>query len=100
MKLRDVDAKSMRTMADDLRNRLGTGVVLLVSETGGKVLLAVGVTKDVVDRFQAGQLIAATADVVGGGGGGRPDFAQAGGSDPSKIGDAIECFYEKLGVSS
>ncbi len=100
VKLQEVDAKSMRTLVDDLRNRLGTAVVLLVSETGGKVLLAVGVTKDLVGQFQAGQLIAATAEVVGGGGGGRPDFAQAGGSDPSRIGEAIECFYEKLGASS
>ncbi|MBW2231853.1 MAG: alanine--tRNA ligase [Deltaproteobacteria bacterium] len=95
----DVDAKSMRAMVDDLRNRLGTSAVLLMSETGGKVLLAVGVTKDATDRWKAGDLIREVAGVVGGGGGGRPDFAQAGGKDASKIDAAIDKFLSLCGTS-
>jgi len=93
-----VDAKAMRTMIDDLRNRLGPSVVLLMSESKGKVLLAVGVTKDLTDRHKAGDLIREVAGVVGGGGGGRPDFAQAGGKDPSKIDEAVEKFYGLVGA--
>jgi len=93
-----VDAKAMRGMVDDLRNRLGSGVVLLMAENKGKVVIAVGVTKDLVDRFKAGDLIREVATTVGGKGGGRPDFAQAGGRDPSKIDAAIADFYELCGV--
>jgi len=89
-----VDAKAMRSMVDDLRNRLGSSVVLLVAESEGKVLLAVGVTPDLTARYKAGDLIRETAAVVGGGGGGRPDFAQAGGRDPARIDEAIEKFHQ------
>ena len=89
-----VDAEAMRQMIDDLRNRLGSGVVLVISESGGKVLLAAGVTKDLVGTHKAGDLIRDVAKVVGGGGGGRPDFAQAGGKDASKIDAALERFHE------
>ena len=91
-----VDAAGMRTLVDDLRTRLGSGVVLVAAEAekGGKVLLAIGVTKDLVASYRAGDLIREVAGIVGGGGGGRPDFAQAGGSDPSKIDAAIECFHQ------
>ncbi|MCG8591781.1 MAG: alanine--tRNA ligase [Proteobacteria bacterium] len=88
-----VAAKDLRTMIDDLRNRLGSSVVLLTGESGGKVLLAVGVTKDLTSRLKAGDLVREVAQVVGGGGGGRPDFAQAGGKDASKIEAAIEKFH-------
>ncbi|MDE0885820.1 MAG: alanine--tRNA ligase [Myxococcota bacterium] len=94
-----VDAKAMRGMVDELRNQLKTGVVLLVAESEGKVLLAVGVTKDLIGRFKAGDLIREVAGVVGGGGGGRPDFAQAGGKDASKIDEAIALFYSLCGVA-
>jgi alanyl-tRNA synthetase len=93
-----VDAKAMRSMVDDLRNRLESGVVLLMAENEGKVVLAVGVTKDLTPRFKAGDLIREVAAIVGGGGGGRPDFAQAGGKDASKIEEAIERFYNLCGV--
>ena len=93
-----VDAKAMRGMVDDLRNRLGSGVVLLMAENKGKVVMAVGVTKDLVARFKAGDLIRDVASTVGGSGGGRPDFAQAGGRDPSKIDEAIAGFYKLCGV--
>ncbi len=89
-----VDAKAMRGMVDDLRNRLGSSVVMLAAERAGKVVLAIGVTKDLISRYKAGELIAQVAAVVGGGGGGRADFAQAGGRDATQIDAAIEKFHE------
>ena len=94
-----VDAKAMRGLVDDLRNRLGSSIVLLMTENKGKVLLSIGVTKDLVGRFKAGDLIRDVAAVVGGGGGGRPDFAQAGGQEPEKIAEAIEKFHALCGLS-
>ncbi len=96
-RVEDVDAKAMRSMVDDFRNRLGTGVVCLVAESGGKALLAIGVTKDLTSELKAGDLIREVAGVVGGGGGGRPDFAQAGGKDPSRLDRALEKFNELVG---
>jgi alanyl-tRNA synthetase len=84
------DAKELRPLVDQLRQKLGSGVVLLASEQEGRVSLALGVTPDLVGRFKAGDLIREVAGVVGGKGGGRPDFAQAGGSDPSRIPAAFE----------
>jgi len=89
-----VDPKALRSMVDDLRNRLGSGAVMLAAESGGKALVAVGVTKDLTGHLKAGDLVRELAQVVGGGGGGRPDFAQAGGRDVSKIDAALERFYE------
>ncbi len=96
-RVEDVDARAMRSMVDDFRNRLGTGVVCLAAESGGKALLAIGVTKDLTSKLKAGELIREVAGVVGGGGGGRPDFAQAGGKDPSRIDLALEKFNELVG---
>ncbi|HXV35690.1 MAG TPA: alanine--tRNA ligase, partial [Myxococcota bacterium] len=78
-------AKELRAMVDDLRSQLSSGIVLLAAEQDGEVSLALGVTKDLTGRFRAGDLIREIAVIVGGKGGGRPDFAQAGGSDPSRI---------------
>jgi len=97
-RVEDVDAGELRTLVDDLKNRLGSGAVCLAGESGGKVLLAVGVTKDLTARFRAGDLISDVAKVVGGGGGGRPDFAQAGGKDASRIDDALARFRELVGA--
>ncbi len=83
------DAKSLRGMVDELRSRLGSAIVLLAAEEGGKVSLALGVTPDLVARFPAGDLVREISQVVGGKGGGRPDFAQGGGSDPSRLDDAF-----------
>jgi alanyl-tRNA synthetase len=80
---------ALRGLSDSLRDRLGSGVIVLVSENDGKVGLVVSVTKDLTDRVQAGRLVKELAPIVGGGGGGRPDFAEAGGKDPSKIDDLI-----------
>jgi alanyl-tRNA synthetase len=79
---------SLRGLADSLRDRLGRGVVVLASDNEGKVALVVSVSKDLVDRVHAGKVVKAVAPIVGGGGGGRPDFAQAGGRQPAKI-DAL-----------
>ncbi len=93
-RVEDVDAKAMRAMVDDYRNRLGSGVVCLAAADGDKALLAIGVTKDLTSKLKAGDLIREVAGVVGGGGGGRPDFAQAGGKDPGRIEQALEKFNE------
>lgn len=98
-KLEDVDAKQLRAIVDDLRNRIGSGVVLATAAQDDRVLLAVGVTKDLVAKHRAGDLIGVVAKLVGGGGGGRPDFAQAGGRDASKIDLAIEKFFEEVGAA-
>jgi alanyl-tRNA synthetase len=76
---------ALRGLSDSLRDRLTRGVVVLAAENDGKVQLLVSVTKDLTDRVKAGQLVKELAPIVGGGGGGRPDFAEAGGKDASKI---------------
>jgi alanyl-tRNA synthetase len=84
------DADTLRTMADELLNRLKSGVVILGGAGGGKVSLAVKVSKDLVERgVHAGNIVKEAARVAGGGGGGRPDFAQAGGKDPAKLAEAL-----------
>jgi alanyl-tRNA synthetase len=80
---------ALRGLSDTIRDRLGSGVVVIASENDGKVALVVSVTKDLTSRIQAGRLVKELAPIVGGGGGGRPDFAEAGGKDPSKIDDLI-----------
>ena len=80
---------ALRGLADSLRDRLKRGVVVLAAESDGKVTLLVSVSKDLTDRVKAGQLVKDLAPIVGGGGGGRPDFAEAGGKDPSKIDDLL-----------
>ena len=75
----------LRNLADVLRNRLGSGVVVLGARGDDRVTLIAAVTEDLTDKLHAGQLARAMGDAVGGNGGGRPDFAQAGGKDPGKI---------------
>ena len=84
-----VEPKSLRDMLDQLKNKLGSGVVLLITVNGSKVNLIAGVTKDLTDRCKAGDLVRIAAEKVGGKGGGRPDMAQAGGSDPSGVEAAL-----------
>jgi len=93
------DPKTMRELADQLRDRLDPAVVLLgaPSKDGKKAVLVCSVSKRITDRFRAGDIVKRAAALVGGGGGGRPDFAQAGGSDPSKLGDAVAEVYEVVG---
>ena len=80
---------ALRGLSDSLRDRLGSGIVVIASENDGKVALVVSVTKDLTSRIQAGRIVKEIAPIVGGGGGGRPDFAEAGGKDPSKIDELI-----------
>lgn len=82
-------AKALRDTVDQLKNKLGSAVIVLAASEGSKVSLVAGVTKDYTDRIKAGELVNTVASQVGGRGGGRPDFAQAGGNDPSKLDDAL-----------
>jgi alanyl-tRNA synthetase len=84
-----LDKSALRGLSDSLRDRLQRGVVVLAAEHEGRVQLLVSVTKDLTDRVKAGQLVKELAPIVGGGGGGRPDLAQAGGKDPAKIDEAL-----------
>ena len=88
--LTGVSGKDLRGLIDEHKNRLGSGAVLLVADTGGKAAVAAGVTDDLTSRISAVDLVRAAAEAMGGkGGGGRPDMAQAGGPDPSKAAEAI-----------
>jgi alanyl-tRNA synthetase len=84
------DGKTLRELADKLRDKLGRGVVALASEQDGKAILLVAVTKDLTAKLKAGDLVKEAAKLVGGSGGGKPDLAQAGGSDPAGIEKALE----------
>jgi alanyl-tRNA synthetase len=84
------DGKGLREMADKLRDKLGSGVVAIGCPYQGKVNLLVAVTRDLTDKLHAGKLVGAMAAEVGGKGGGRPDLAQAGGSQPDKLATALE----------
>ena len=85
-----LDRGQMRTLVDNLRNKLGSGVVALGAATeDGKVALIVGVTKDLTAKLQAGKIVGLLAQKVGGAGGGRPDLAEAGGKDPSQLDAAL-----------
>jgi alanyl-tRNA synthetase len=84
------DSKNLRTMVDDIKNQMGSGVVLLANVTGEKVGLIAGVTKDLTGKVKAGDLVKMVAEQVGGKGGGRPDMAQAGGTDVGALPEAIQ----------
>jgi alanyl-tRNA synthetase len=85
-----VDAKQLRDVADQLKEKLGSSVVVLASARDSNVNLVVSVSQDLTRRYHAGNIIKELARIVGGGGGGRPDFAQAGGKEPAKIAAALE----------
>ncbi|WP_205859282.1 alanine--tRNA ligase [Pleionea sediminis] len=87
--LTGVDGKSLRDLMDQIKNKVGSGVVVLGVESKGKASLIAGVTKDLTDKIKAGDLVKHAAEFVGGKGGGRPDMAQAGGPNPEKLGQAI-----------
>ncbi|MEX1198453.1 MAG: alanine--tRNA ligase [Pseudohongiellaceae bacterium] len=90
------NSKTLRDTVDQLKNKLGSGVVVLANVDGGKVSLVAGVTKDLTDRVRAGDLVNAVATQVGGKGGGRPDMAMAGGSDAAALPGALESVHEWL----
>lgn len=87
--LANVEPKMLRTMVDDLKNQLGSAIIVLATVSEGKVSLIAGVSKDVTDRVKAGELIGVIAQQVGGKGGGRPDMAQAGGTDAAALPGAL-----------
>ncbi|MGK8185829.1 alanine--tRNA ligase [Serratia marcescens] len=87
--LDNVEAKMLRTMVDDLKNQLGSAIIVLATTADDKVSLVAGVTKDLTDRVKAGELIGNVAQQVGGKGGGRPDMAMAGGTDINALPAAL-----------
>src|SRR4051812_38288278 len=89
----NLERGQMRTLVDQLRDKIGSGVVVLGSATNGNVALIVGVTKDLTSRIQAGKVIGPVAQKVGGKGGGRPDLAEAGGKDASALDAALDGAY-------
>jgi len=93
-----LDRGQMRTLVDNLRNKLGSGVVVLGSAQDGKVALIVGVTKDLTGKVQAGKVVGEIAKLVGGSGGGRPDMAEAGGKDVSKLDAALKSSADVVGA--
>ncbi|SEK64933.1 alanyl-tRNA synthetase [Colwellia chukchiensis] len=87
--LNGVEAKSLRGMVDELKNKMSSGIILLATANDNKVSLIAGVSKDLVSQVKAGELVNIAAQEVGGKGGGRPDMAQAGGSQPENIAAAL-----------
>jgi len=88
-KVADLDKDALRGLADSLKASIGSGVVVIASEQDGKVQVVVSVTADLTARVKAGAMVKALAPIVGGGGGGRPDFAEAGGKHPEKIDEML-----------
>jgi alanyl-tRNA synthetase len=94
----DVPGRELRSLADDLKRRIGSGVVTIVSREGGKAAIVVGVTDDLTSRFNAVELVRAGAERLGGkGGGGRADMAQAGGPDAARAEEALAAVRSALG---
>ncbi|QPB43698.1 alanine--tRNA ligase [Rodentibacter haemolyticus] len=91
-----IETKSLRVMVDDLKNQLGSGVIVFASVLDEKVNLVVGVTKDLTTKVKAGELVNLMAQQVGGKGGGRPDMAMAGGSQPENVALAIKAAQDWL----
>jgi alanyl-tRNA synthetase len=89
-KVSDLDKDALRGLADSLKARIKSGVVVIASANDGKVHIVVSVTPDLTQRLKAGQIVKEIAPIVGGGGGGRPDFAEAGGKQPEKIDEMLE----------
>ena len=93
----DTHPKELKAFVDDIMQRIGSGVVVLCSDKDGKASVVVGVSTDLTTKYNAVEMVRAAAGVLGGqGGGGRPDMAQAGGADVSKIGSAISKVKEMV----
>ena len=93
----DVAPKDLKALADDAKNKIGSGVVAFVTVAEGKVSLVVGVTADLANRINAVDLVRVGSEAVGGkGGGGRPEMAQAGGPDATRAQDAIAAIERRL----
>jgi len=97
LKFKDKDANNLRETADKIKDKNDSCIIFLASDLGDKALFIASVTKDLNQKgFLAGNIVKEAAKVAGGGGGGRPDFAQAGGKNPEKIDEAIEAVKEQL----
>ena len=88
--------KELRDYGDRIKDKLQSGILLLGAEKDGKAMLLCMVTEDHVDRFKAGDIIRRLSEIVGGKGGGRPDMAQGGGSQPEKMAAAFDAFEEMV----
>jgi len=96
---REVEAgspKELRDWGDRIKDKVGSGVVLLGASAGGKAMLTCLVTNDLTERFHAGEIIRRVSRIVGGKGGGRPNMAQGGGDQPEKLGEALDAFYDLI----
>jgi alanyl-tRNA synthetase len=97
----DVPGRELRSLADDLKRRIGSGIVAVVSRDDGKAAIVVGVTDDLTPRFDAVGLVRAGAEILGGkGGGGRPDMAQAGGPDAARAEEALDAVRRALAAQT
>ena len=96
VKVEATGAKALRELSDTLKERLGSGIIALGCENAGKASLLVAVTADLTSRFKAGEMVKTLAPIIGGSGGGKPDLAQAGGSLPEKLGEALETIPKLL----
>ena len=92
-KVEGLDAALMRELAESTRASLGSGIVVLGSASAGKAMLVTAVSEDLMPRLHAGKIVKQVAELVGGSGGGRPDFAQAGGKEPEKLDQALQAVY-------
>ena len=88
-KVSGLDKDALRGLSDSLKAKIKSGVVVIASDSDGKVQIVVSVTADLVGRIKAGQIVKEIAPIVGGGGGGRPDFAEAGGKQPERIDEML-----------
>jgi alanyl-tRNA synthetase len=96
-----VSGKDLPALVDEMKARIGSGAVLIVADTGGKAAVAAGVTADLTGRLSAVEIVKAAAAALGGkGGGGRPDMAQAGGTDPSKAEEAVKAAEAVIGATA
>lgn len=89
----DGDPKGLRELSDTLKERIGSGIIVLGAADSDKANLLVAVTSDLSSRFKAGDIIKSIAPIVGGNGGGKPELAQAGGSKPENLAEALEAVY-------
>jgi alanyl-tRNA synthetase len=98
-KTKGIELASLRAFVDQLRDKLGGGVVLASAEENGKLSLVCSVSKELTDRVRAGDVLKALFNITGGRGGGRADFAQGGGGDPALLDKASEAFYQLIGTT-
>jgi alanyl-tRNA synthetase len=89
-----VDDRGLRDLADRLREQIRSGIVVLGTARGARALLLAAVTQDLTKKYHAGEIIKRIAPLIGGGGGGKPDLAQAGGKDPTRLREALEAVYQ------